>query len=160
MSNIPATASPKPPNSLDAFLSQKMRLAAAIERVAGELAHPHLQLSAAGSLRPTLDNRNVILGQAVEVVHKGIGPSNHVEVIAANLTEVKPVRVTWCSGNLVDGRRGTEKRDLAQGWLPLRKQVRRLLRLLERRPERTLFRGRGQMLLRAQAREPLRQQGR
>jgi hypothetical protein len=42
----------------------------------------------------------------------------------------------------------------------LQKQYRRLLRLLERRPKWTLFRGREQMLLRAQAQEPFRQQGR
>ena len=57
-------------------------------------------------------------------------------------------------------RRGDEKRDPAQGWLPLRKQERRLLRLLEQGPERRLFRVQGETLLRAQAREPLRQQGR
>ena len=49
---------------------------------------------------------------------------------------------------------------LAQGWLPLQKQDRRLLRLLERGPERRLFRVQGQTLLRTPAREPLRQQGR
>jgi len=37
-----------------------MRLAEAIEHVAGELAHPHLHLGAAGSLRPALDNRNLV----------------------------------------------------------------------------------------------------
>jgi hypothetical protein len=42
----------------------------------------------------------------------------------------------------------------------LQEQGRVLLRVRERGPERALFRGRGQMLLRAQAREPLRQQGR
>ena len=41
----------------------------------------------------------------------------------------------------------------------MQKQERLLLRLLEQGPEQTLFRGREQMLLRAQAREPLRQQG-
>jgi hypothetical protein len=44
--------------------------------------------------------------------------------------------------------------------MPLRKQERRLLRLLERGPERRLFRVQGQTLSRAPAREPLRQQGR
>jgi hypothetical protein len=57
-------------------------------------------------------------------------------------------------------RRGGGKRGLALGWVPLRKQERRLLRLLEQGPERTLFRGLDQTLLRAQAQEPLRQQGR
>ena len=46
------------------------------------------------------------------------------------------------------------------GWIPLQKQERRLLRLRERGPERTLFLGREQMLLRTQARKPVRRQGR
>ncbi len=58
------------------------------------------------------------------------------------------------------GRRGDGKRGLAQGWLPLQKQERRLLRARERGPERTLFRGREPTRLRTQARKPLRQQGR
>jgi hypothetical protein len=57
-------------------------------------------------------------------------------------------------------RRGDGKGDRAQGRMPLRKQVRRLLRARERAPEWTLFRGREQMLLRALAREPVRQQER
>jgi hypothetical protein len=44
--------------------------------------------------------------------------------------------------------------------MPLQQQKRRLLRLLEQGPEPTLFCGREQMLLRTQAQEPLRQQGR
>ena len=68
--------------------------------------------------------------------------------------------MTLASGEVVVGRRGTEKRDLAQGWIPLQKQDRWLLRLLERGPERTLFRGREMALLRTLAREPVRQQGR
>ena len=56
--------------------------------------------------------------------------------------------------------RSDGKRGLAQGWIPLREQERRLLRLLEQGPERTLFRGRRQTLFRTQAREPLRQQER
>ena len=47
-----------------------------------------------------------------------------------------------------------------QGWIPLQKQERRLLRLLECGPERALFRGLEPTLLRALAREPLRQQDR
>jgi len=60
------------------------------------------------------------------------------------------------------GQRGRSdgKRGLAQGWIPLQKQDRPLLRLLEQGPERTLFRGLEQKLFRTQAREPLRQQGR
>ena len=60
------------------------------------------------------------------------------------------------------GQRGRSdgKRGLAQGWTPLQKQERRLLRLRESGPERTLFRVRGPTLLRAQAREPLQKQGR
>jgi len=42
----------------------------------------------------------------------------------------------------------------------LRKQERRLLRVRDNGPERTLFRGREQMLLRAQAQRPLRMRGR
>jgi hypothetical protein len=87
-------------------------------------------------------------------------PGKSREVIAANRAEVKPVNVTGCSGNSVVGRRGAGKRGLAQGWIPLQKQDRRLLRLLESRPERTLFRVQEQPLLRTQARKPLRQQGR
>ena len=57
--------------------------------------------------------------------------------------------------------RGSDgKWGLAQGWIPLREQERRLLRVRERGPERTPFRGLEQMLFRTQAREPLRQQGR
>jgi hypothetical protein len=52
--------------------------------------------------------------------------------------------------------RSDGKRGLAQGWISLREQERRLLRLLERGLERTLFRGLEQMLLRTLAREPLR----
>jgi len=55
---------------------------------------------------------------------------------------------------------GAGKRGLAQGWIPLQKQERRLLRVRERGPERRLFRVKGQTLLRAPVREPLRQQGR
>ena len=44
--------------------------------------------------------------------------------------------------------------------MPLRKQERRLLWLLERGPERRLFRVQGRTLLRKQARKPLRQQER
>jgi hypothetical protein len=44
-----------------------------------------------------------------------------------------------------------------QGWLLLRKQERRLLRLLKRGPERMSLRVQGRTLLRAQARRPLRQ---
>jgi len=57
-------------------------------------------------------------------------------------------------------KRGAGKRGLAQGWIPLRKQEWRLLRLLEQGPERTPFRVRGPTLLRAQERQPLRQQDR
>gem|GEM_PF-4413145 len=41
------------------------------------------------------------------------------------------------------GQRGRSdgKRGPAQGWIPLREQERRLLRVLKRGPERTLFRG-------------------
>jgi len=52
------------------------------------------------------------------------------------------------------------KKGLAQGRIPLQKQERRLLRLLEQGPERRLFQDQGQTLLWAPAREPLRQQGR
>jgi hypothetical protein len=54
----------------------------------------------------------------------------------------------------------TGKRGLAQGWIPLQKQERRLLRVRERGPERTLFRGLELALLWTQARKPLRHQGR
>ena len=47
--------------------------------------------------------------------------------------------------------RNDGKRGLAQGWIPLQKQDRRLLRLLEQGPERTLFRGLEQKLSRALA---------
>ena len=56
--------------------------------------------------------------------------------------------------------RTAEKEGLAQGWITLQEQERRLLRGRESGPERTLFRDREQTLLRTQAREPLRQQGR
>jgi hypothetical protein len=77
-----------------------------------------------------------------------------------NQAKVKPVTVAWYSGNSVVGRRGAGKRGLAQGWLPLQKRERRLLRSLERGPEQTLFRGLEESLLRVLAREPVRRQGR
>ena len=52
------------------------------------------------------------------------------------------------------------KRGLAPGWMLLQKQERRLLQVLEREPERTLFRVQGQTLLRTLAREPARRQER
>ena len=54
--------------------------------------------------------------------------------------------------------RSDGKRGLAQGWTPLQEQERRLLRVLECGPERTLFRGLELTLLRALARNPLRHQ--
>ncbi|HTW92210.1 MAG TPA: hypothetical protein VMH22_10930 [bacterium] len=57
-------------------------------------------------------------------------------------------------------RRGAGKMGLAQGWIPFQRQELRLLRVRERGPERTLFRGLELALLRTQARKPLRQQGR
>ena len=56
--------------------------------------------------------------------------------------------------------RGDDERGLAQDRMPLRKQARRLLRVRDSGPERTLFRGREQMLLRTQAQEPLQKQDR
>jgi hypothetical protein len=58
------------------------------------------------------------------------------------------------------GRRGDEKRDLAQDWMPVQKQEWRLLRMLGPGPKRTQFRVQDQTLLRTQARAPLRQQKR
>ena len=58
------------------------------------------------------------------------------------------------------GCEATRKAGQAQNWGPVREQERRLLRLPELGPERTLFRVQEQPLLRAQAREPLRQQDR
>jgi len=70
------------------------------------------------------------------------------------------MRVTTCSSDLAVEGRAAGKAGQVQNSGPLQKQERRLLRLLEQGPERTLFRGREQMLLRARARKPLRQQGR
>ena len=70
------------------------------------------------------------------------------------------MKVTKRSRDPVVGRRGDEKKGLTQGWIPLQQRGRRLLRLLERGPERTQFRGREQTLLRTQAQEPLQKQGR
>jgi hypothetical protein len=56
--------------------------------------------------------------------------------------------------------RSDGKRGLVRGWIPVQQQERRLLRLPEQGPERTLLRGLELALLRAQARKPLRQQGR
>jgi hypothetical protein len=75
-------------------------------------------------------------------------PRTGAEVQRRQESGVKPARQErWKEGG-------------AQGWTPLRKQERRLLRLLEQGPERRLFRVQGQTLLRVPAREPLRQQGR
>jgi hypothetical protein len=60
----------------------------------------------------------------------------------------------------MSNRRGDGKRDLERGWIPLQEQERRLLRLLEQGPERSLLLGRDWTLLRAQAQAPLRQQDR
>jgi hypothetical protein len=58
------------------------------------------------------------------------------------------------------GWRCAGKRGLAQGWMLLQKQERRLLRLQERGPKRTLLRIQEQPLSRTQARQPLRYEDR
>ena len=52
--------------------------------------------------------------------------------------------------------RAAGKTGQVQNWRPVREQGRRLLRLLERGPERALFRSQEPTRLRAQAQEPLR----
>ena len=86
--------------------------------------------------------------------------------LVLGLAEVKPKRVgrsRWprvSSDQFAGGseeqrtERVAGKAGQVQNCGPVRKQERRLLRLLERRPERTLFRDQEQPLLQTQARRP------
>jgi hypothetical protein len=67
---------------------------------------------------------------------------------SARTAKVKPVAVTWNSGNLVIARQRAGKRGLAQGWVSLQEQERRMVR--EEEP------GLARVLLQEQERWPLR----
>jgi hypothetical protein len=80
----------------------------------------------------------------------------------AKSQNLRPERESNAEKRAESSQRGRSdgKRELAQGWIPLREQKRRLLRVRKRGPKRTLFRGLEQTLLWVLAREPLQKQDR